>query len=79
MMDIKTFTTQMFTPGTIPCTIFGAILGIIFAVLCLTIGVGKALLIGVFGLIGAFLGGVGDKSAFVKHTILIFHKDEEKY
>ena len=47
-MDLKTFFSQMLTPGTVPCTIFGALLGLIFAVLCLTIGVGKALVIGLF-------------------------------
>ena len=57
-MDLKTFVNQMFTPGTVPCTLFGMALGIIFAVLCLTIGVGAALLIALFCLIGAFVGGV---------------------
>ena len=44
MMDLKTFVNQMLTPGTVPCTLFGMALGLIFAVLCLTIGVGAALL-----------------------------------
>ncbi len=78
-MDFKTFTSQMFTPGTVPCTIFGVLVGLIFAILCLTIGVGKALLIGLFCLVGAFVGGVKNKSAFIRRIILYFHKDEEKY
>ena len=41
MMDLKTFMSQMLTPGTVPCTLFGAALGLIFAVLCLTVGVGR--------------------------------------
>ena len=41
MMDLKTFVNQMLTPGTVPCTLFGMALGLIFAVLCLTIGVVK--------------------------------------
>ena len=53
MMDLKTFVSQMLTPGTVPCTLFGAALGLIFAVLCLTVGVGPALLIALFCLIGA--------------------------
>ena len=61
MMDLKTFVNQMLTPGTVPCTLFGMALGLIFAVLCLTIGVGAALLIALFCLIGAFIGGVKDK------------------
>lgn len=36
MMDLKTFVNQMLTPGTVPCTLFGMALGLIFAVLCLT-------------------------------------------
>ena len=39
MMDLKTFVNQMLTPGTVPCTLFGMSLGLIFAVLCLTSGV----------------------------------------
>lgn len=58
MMDLKTFMSQMLTPGTVPCTLFGAALGLIFAVLCLTVGVGPALLIALFCLIGAIIGGV---------------------
>ena len=46
MMDFKTFFIQMLTTGTRACTLFGALVGLIFAVLCLTIGVGKALVIG---------------------------------
>ena len=75
MMDMKTFISQMLTPGTVPCTILGAVLGVIFAVLCLTIGAGKALLIGLFCLIGAFIGGVKDKAGFIRKVILFFHRD----
>lgn len=78
MMDMKSFLSQMFTPGTAPCTIFGIAVGLIFAVLCLTIGVGKALLIGLFCLVGAFIGGVKDKGAFVRNLILFFHRDSEQ-
>ena len=66
MMDLKTFMSQMLTPGTVPCTLFGAALGLIFAVLCLTVGVGPALLIALFCLIGAIIGGVKDKKEFIR-------------
>ena len=75
MMDMKSFISQMFTPGTGACTVFGMIMGVVFAVLCLTIGVGKALLIGVFCLIGAFIGGVKDKGAFVRKIAGFFHRE----
>ena len=77
MKDIRTFIYQMFTPGTVACTVFGAILGIIFAVLCLTIGIGKAVMIGLFCLIGAFIGGVKDKGNFIKKTILFIRRDSD--
>ena len=77
-MDIKSFFNQMLTPGTVPCTLFGAAIGLVFAVLCMTIGILKALLIGVFCLIGAFVGGVKDKMGFIKKIILFFHKDDSQ-
>lgn len=78
MMNLKSFMSQMFTPGTAPCTIFGIVVGLVFAVLCLTIGVGKTLLIGLFCLVGAFVGGVRDKGAFIRRVILFFHRDGEQ-
>lgn len=75
-MNWKTFLSQMLTPGTPACAVFGAAIGLIFAVLCLTIGVGKALIIGIFCLIGAFIGGVKDKAAFVRKVILFFHRED---
>ena len=75
-MDKKNFFAQMFTPGTVPCALFGMALGLLFAVLCLTVGVGKALLIGGFCLVGAFVGGVKDKMGFVRKVILFFHRGE---
>ena len=62
--------------GSVPCTLFGAALGLIFAVLCLTVGVGPALLIALFCLIGAIIGGVKDKKKFVENIYLFFHHDE---
>ncbi|MBQ8129631.1 MAG: DUF2273 domain-containing protein [Clostridia bacterium] len=79
MKDLRTVVSQMFTPGTVACTLFGAVLGIIFAILCLTIGVGKAVLIGVFCLIGAFIGGVKDKKAFIRSVVLFFHRDDNDF
>lgn len=75
MMNMKSFFSQMFTPGTVPCAIFGMAVGTVFAVLWLTIGVGKALLIGVFCLVGAFVGGVKDKGAFVRRIAGFFHRE----
>lgn len=75
-MDKKNFFSQIFTPGTVPCALFGMAVGLLFAVLCLTIGVGKAVLIGLFCLVGAFVGGVKDKAGFIRKAILFFHRGE---
>lgn len=78
-MDFKSFLSQMLTPGTAPCTLFGVIVGLVFAVLCLTIGVAKTLLIGVFCLVGAFIGGVKDKVGFIRRVILFFHRGDSDH
>ncbi|MBR5302619.1 MAG: hypothetical protein IKU38_07270 [Clostridia bacterium] len=75
-MDKKNFFSQIFTSGTVPCALFGMALGLLFAVLCLTIGVGKAALIGLFCLVGAFVGGVKDKAGFIRRIVLFFHRGE---
>ena len=75
-MDKKSFFAQIFTPGTVPCALFGMAVGLLFAVLCLTVGVGKTVLIGLFCLIGAFVGGVKDKAGFIRKVILFFHRGE---
>ena len=75
-MDKKNFFSQIFTPGTVPCALFGMAVGLLFAVLCLTIGVGKTVLIGLFCLVGAFVGGVKDKAGFIRKLILFFHRGE---
>ena len=75
-MDKKNFFSQMFTPGTVPCALFGMAVGLVFAVLCLTIGVGKTVLVGLFCLVGAFIGGVKDKAGFIRRVILFFHRGE---
>ena len=80
MMDLKKLIGQMTTVGTPACALFGAVIGVMLAILCLTIGVGKALLIGLFCLVGAFIGGVKDKKAFVRSVVLFFHRgDADRY
>ena len=80
MMDFRRLLSQILTIGTPACALFGAVIGIVFAILCLTIGVGKALVIGIFCLIGAFIGGVKDKKEFVRSVVLFFHRgDADRY
>ena len=75
-MDKKSFFSQIFTPGTAPCAIFGMAVGLLFAVLCLTIGVGKTVLIGLFCLVGAFVGGVKDKGGFIRRVLGALHRED---
>ena len=80
MMDFRKLLSQILTIGTPACALFGAVIGIVFAILCLTIGVGKALVIGIFCLICAFIGGVKDKKEFVRSVVLFFHRgDADRY
>lgn len=79
MKDIRTAIQQMLTPGTAACALFCAALGVIFAILCLTIGPGPAVLIAVCFLLGAFIGGVRDKKAFIRGCVNFFHRDENDY
>lgn len=65
-MQIKEFIKRVFTPGTVECAIACALLGIVVAVLLLSIGIWKTLLIVVLVALGAFLGGVKDKKAFIR-------------
>ncbi|MBP3655318.1 MAG: DUF2273 domain-containing protein [Clostridia bacterium] len=70
MMDVRSFFSQLLTTGTAACTVFCAVIGFVFAILCLSIGVGKTLIIALFCGIGAFIGGVKDKRAVfmrIKH------------
>ena len=79
MMDKKTFFAQLFTPGTVPCTLLGAGIGLLFAILCMTIGIGRTLVVGLFCLVGAFIGGVKDKKAFIANIVFFFRRDENGY
>lgn len=65
MSNDKGSRPQILTPGTSACALFCGLLGVLIAVLLLTIGFWKTLMIAVFFLAGAFIGGVGDKKAFI--------------
>lgn len=65
----STFIKRVFTPGTVECAIACALLGIIVALMLLWIGVWRTLLIVVLVAIGAFIGGVKDKKAFIRNIL----------
>lgn len=75
MMTGKEFLRRVFTPGTVECGFGCALLGLATALLLLWLGVWKTLLIVVLVAIGAFLGGVKDKKAFVGRIVDTFRRD----
>ena len=60
---------RFFKPGTPACSTAYAVIGVIVAVLLLTIGLWKTLFIFAFGAAGALLGGIGDKKAAVRDAV----------
>ena len=65
----KTIFSNIFTIGTPECAIFSAVIAMVLALLFLTVGFWKALLVGALMAVGAFLGGVKDKRQWLKNVI----------
>ena len=65
----KSRIANIFTIGTSECAIFFAVAAMVLALLLLTIGFWKALLVAVLMLAGAFIGGVEDKRQWLKNVI----------
>lgn len=57
------------TPGSPACSVAYAVIGVIVAVLLLTIGLWRTLFIFAFAAAGALLGGIGDKKAAVRDAV----------
>ena len=57
------------TPGSVRCSVAYAAIGVLVAVLLLTIGLWRTLFIFAFGAVGALLGGIGDKKAAVRDVV----------
>ncbi len=64
--------------GTPQCALFCGFLGLVLAVLLLTIGFWRTLMLAVFMLLGAFIGGVKDKRAFVQEKLSALVPSGEK-
>jgi len=60
---------KVFTPGTPLCSAVYACIGVVIAVLLLTIGLWKTLFILAFGAIGALMGAVGNKKEAVRDAV----------
>lgn len=76
-MQIKDFWKRVTTPGTVECAIACALLGILVAILLLSIGVWKTLLIVVLVAIGIFIGGVKDKKVFIGRILNFFSRKQD--
>lgn len=69
MKSLNEWVKEMTTWGTPACGVLCGILGALLAILLLTIGFWKTLLVAVLCALGAFIGGVKDKPAAVKNVI----------
>jgi len=63
------FFTKVFTKGTPHCAIACALAGVLVALLLLWAGIWRTLLVLSLVALGAFVGGVKDKKAFVNKII----------
>lgn len=66
MKSLNDLLREMLTWGTPACGLFCGICGIVLAVLLLTIGFWKTLFVALLCCVGAFLGGVKEKEAFLR-------------
>jgi len=66
MKDIREHIRRITDPGTPQAALFYGVLGLIVALLLLLIGFWRTLLVVVCCLAGCFLGGVKDKSGFIR-------------
>ena len=69
MKSLNDLLREMTTWGTPACGAFCGVIGIVVAVLLLTIGFWETVLVALMCALGVFLGAVKDKSAFCKRVI----------
>ncbi len=69
MKSLNEMLREMVTWGTPACGVFCGALGILVAVLLLTIGFWKTLFVALLCALGVFIGAVKDKSSFLKAVI----------
>ncbi|MCL1963989.1 MAG: DUF2273 domain-containing protein [Firmicutes bacterium] len=74
MRDGNGFFQKIFTKGTPQCAIACAFVGVLVALLLLWAGVWRTLLVTALVAVGAFIGGVKDKKAFLGSLMDRFEK-----
>ncbi len=77
MSNEKTNKPEFLTPGNTSCALFCAAVGVLIAVLLLTIGFWRTLFIAVMFFLGLFIGGVSDKKAFISGTVNKYFPQKE--
>lgn len=60
---------KLLTPGSAACSVTYAVIGVVLAVLLLTIGLWKTLFILAFAAVGALLGAIGNKKDAVRDAV----------
>lgn len=65
LSDLK----KVLTPGTPLCALIYAAVGVVLAILLLSIGFWKTLIIIAFGAIGGLIGGIGNKQQAVREAV----------
>ena len=69
MKQLNDLLKEMTTWGTPACGLLCGVLGVLVAILLLTIGFWKTLFVALLCALGVFLGAVKDKAAFLKNAI----------
>lgn len=69
MKSLNDLLREMTTWGTPACGLFCGVCGIVLAVLLLAIGFWKTVFVVLLCALGAFLGGVKDKEAFLRRVV----------
>lgn len=69
MKQLNDLLKEMTTWGTPACGLLCGVLGVLVAILLLTIGFWKTLFVALLCALGVFLGAVKDKAAFLKNVI----------
>ena len=69
MKPLNDLLKEMLTWGTPACGVFCGVLGILLAILLLTIGFWKTLFVALLCAVGVLLGAVKDKASFLNNLI----------
>lgn len=75
MKNMREIMAMLLKIGTWQATLFFVAIGLVVAILLLTIGFWKTMLILACCLLGAFIGGVKDKKGFIRRILSSLGRD----